>query len=355
MVGLIISTALVILGAYSTLFWAVGKGMIGYKEASILVIVSLVSYLLFPSLAQSWGIQQAVICLVVFILCGISVVLGMGQDIKRQRKISFSFNINSFKQRFADLNLLQTFKPFVSKVKESVSCIKKQSDKFHNTTPNQAYEEGVGQNIPTKVFLETESFAGDENLSYVDFEGKSSRYEDVFSKYIRGEIALGDVSKRIKERLDKKNMVSENQETNRRNQERRELPLLINRKSDYTYKEEACTVDEHGGIDSTIDNDRIKSNEEMANDNTELTIEQCIERAFELKSDGQLLEAVDYYIQALDKKPDDQLIMWIVVDICSLYKQLGQNNLAKEMMESYIETFGDNISPQLKEEIMRNL
>jgi len=57
----------------------------------------------------------------------------------------------------------------------------------------------------------------------------------------------------------------------------------------------------------------------------------------------------------LEKKPDDQLILWIVVDICSLYKQLGQNELARETMESYMNTYGTSLDPAMKEELLKNI
>jgi hypothetical protein len=58
---------------------------------------------------------------------------------------------------------------------------------------------------------------------------------------------------------------------------------------------------------------------------------------------------------ALDKKPQEELTFWIVLDICVMYKSLGQQELALEILNSYYEIYGGTMDDQLRDEIIRNL
>jgi hypothetical protein len=85
-----------------------------------------------------------------------------------------------------------------------------------------------------------------------------------------------------------------------------------------------------------------------------MTIEECIEEAFRLKESGDSEGAILYYMYALDKKPSKELTFWIIIDICVLYKTLGQLEMALEILNNYY-MLGDIIDESSKEEIERNL
>jgi len=84
-------------------------------------------------------------------------------------------------------------------------------------------------------------------------------------------------------------------------------------------------------------------------------IEDCIDKAFGLKESGDFEGAILYYMYALEKEPDNDVVFWIVLDICALYKQLGQTELAKDILESYASSFGNIMSQDIKAEIEKNL
>lgn len=86
-----------------------------------------------------------------------------------------------------------------------------------------------------------------------------------------------------------------------------------------------------------------------------LTINDCVDEAFRLKDQGDLEGAILYYMYALDKAPDKDLVFWIVLDICVLYKALHQVELAQDILAGYMENYSDLMDPGVKEEIERNL
>ena len=67
-----------------------------------------------------------------------------------------------------------------------------------------------------------------------------------------------------------------------------------------------------------------------------------IDKAFDCKVAGDLPAAISYYMKGLDSKAEKELIFMIVLDICVIYKQLGQSELAKEILSVYIEKYGRN-------------
>ena len=88
--------------------------------------------------------------------------------------------------------------------------------------------------------------------------------------------------------------------------------------------------------------------------NESLTIDDCINKAFELKTNGDLEGSILYYMYALDKQPDKHLVFWIVLDICSLYKNLGQVDMAREILNGYAQTYGEIIDSTVKCEIEKS-
>ncbi len=95
--------------------------------------------------------------------------------------------------------------------------------------------------------------------------------------------------------------------------------------------------------------------DKMGLENEITDISEFIEEAFRLKEQGDLEGAALYYMYVLDRKPSKQLIFWIVLDICVLYKELGQKTLAKDILSGYTEKYSDVMNYDVKTEIEKNL
>lgn len=68
------------------------------------------------------------------------------------------------------------------------------------------------------------------------------------------------------------------------------------------------------------------------------SLEQCIDKAFDCKENGDMEDALLYYMVALDYKPQRELAAWLVVEICSLYKDLGQTDKIREFLDEILNT-----------------
>lgn len=84
-------------------------------------------------------------------------------------------------------------------------------------------------------------------------------------------------------------------------------------------------------------------------------LDEYIEEAFKLKAEGDYEGAILYFMYALDSNPPEDLIFWIVLDLCVMYKYLGQQEMAKDILESYVNTYGSVMGSDIKAEIERNL
>lgn len=81
------------------------------------------------------------------------------------------------------------------------------------------------------------------------------------------------------------------------------------------------------------------------------SLEQCIEKAFDRKEEGFLEGAVLYYRRALNLKPERELAAWIYVEMCAIYKGLGQ----VERMRELLKEARDLAKPEVLEAIERNV
>ena len=95
--------------------------------------------------------------------------------------------------------------------------------------------------------------------------------------------------------------------------------------------------------------------EEVQSNQVEINARSLVDKAFESKGRGRKEQAAEYYLQALSHQPDREMIFWIVLDVCALYKQLGLTELAKSILEGTVERYGSVIKPDIKEEIIKNL
>jgi len=109
--------------------------------------------------------------------------------------------------------------------------------------------------------------------------------------------------------------------------------------SDYKYLEESI----NRAINEIVPND------------SNIAIDEIIEEGFKLKEKGDYEGAIINFLYALDRRPADDLARWIVLDICVMYKQLGQVELAREVLDSYLKEYGIEMDEALKSEIELNL
>jgi len=315
-----------IFSGYFMLYWFIRKDIISIWGALVMVSISLPCYLLFPYMIKTVNveIQSVTIILFLFVLTGIGVVSIIENKISQNGKIKFKLDFDIITSAISKINLFKVFKILTRKI--NIKALNALNIKNQQSTFN------VNQGIcKLQINNEEEKILNDLNteqtLNYVDFEHKSQKGEDVFSKYIRGEISISQVVGKIQERAQKEdpNLVEENDRLKTIQSYNKRLDLIAatveensnqNRENNTNNKPNELVEDQKGYKEILVDN------ENNINAKSELKIEECIGKAFELKSEGLLLEAVEYYIEALDKKPEEQLILWIVIEICSIYKQM---------------------------------
>lgn len=87
----------------------------------------------------------------------------------------------------------------------------------------------------------------------------------------------------------------------------------------------------------------------------DLTIEDCIDEAFRLKQSGDFEGAIINFMYALDRKPPKDLVFWIVLDVCVLYRELKQVELAKDILTAYMDNYGELMPAAVRIEIENNL
>ncbi len=85
------------------------------------------------------------------------------------------------------------------------------------------------------------------------------------------------------------------------------------------------------------------------------SLNEIIDKAFQLKQQGNEIEAAALYMIALDKNPDNETAFWIVLDICAIYKATGHADLAEDILLTYIDTFDDMMSEEVKDQILLSL
>lgn len=85
------------------------------------------------------------------------------------------------------------------------------------------------------------------------------------------------------------------------------------------------------------------------------SLDEIIDEGFKLKKQGDYEGAIINFLYALDNRPADDVARLIVLDICVMYKQLGQVELAKKVLDSYIAEYGIVMDEALKYEIELNL
>lgn len=113
-----------------------------------------------------------------------------------------------------------------------------------------------------------------------------------------------------------------------------------------------------GNTEKSVDSEEIIDKmgiENKVHDSEAMTIGECITEAFRLKEAGDFEGAILNFMYALDKKPPKELTFWIIIDICVMYKSLGQQDLALEILNSYYDIYGDMMDDQTRDGIIRSL
>ena len=168
-----------------------------------------------------------------------------------------------------------------------------------------------------------------EETAAAGIEQGENYLEQIFVNFIGDNGNNSQVSEDSKEILDNNEEIDTNSEE-----------IDINSKEIDT---NSISIDSNNGENMTAD------------ESDSLTIDECIEEAFRLKGLNDSEGAIIYYMYALDKKPKKDLTFWIILDICVMYKSLGQQELALDILNSYYDIYSDIMNISVKEEIEANL
>ena len=98
----------------------------------------------------------------------------------------------------------------------------------------------------------------------------------------------------------------------------------------------------------------VEKQTDIEHDNAK-EFEEYVSKAFGYKKDDNFEEAILQFTFALDNAPDEESVFWIVLDICTVYKKMGQVDLAKDILESYVKEYGNSMNEYLIEQIKNNL
>lgn len=82
---------------------------------------------------------------------------------------------------------------------------------------------------------------------------------------------------------------------------------------------------------------------------------EIIDEGFKMKEQGDYEGAIINFLYALDNHPPQDVALWMLLDICVMYKQLGQVELAKKVLDNYVTEYGISMDEALKYEIELNL
>ncbi len=72
-----------------------------------------------------------------------------------------------------------------------------------------------------------------------------------------------------------------------------------------------------------------------------LGVDECINKAFDLKEARDLESAVTYYLCALNKNPERDVAFLIALDACAILKELGRPQMAKNIIEKFKAKYGN--------------
>ncbi|MGE5329769.1 MAG: hypothetical protein ACM3KR_09710 [Deltaproteobacteria bacterium] len=318
---------ILIIALFVILFLLIKYNKISTGSALALLVLSITAFVFLPNIILKWGFVRALIILILFVLFGMELVIMLEERDLSKLKIENISGIFNFQELIKRFNLSQRFK-FIEKI-ISFKKVEELAEKKENVLITEPQEKIIPVEQDVVDFL-----TSNENISYVDFEKKDEQYGDIFSKFIRGEIPASEV----RERISKK-------ETGAAREEIPKPDHKIRSKNEVKKAPKKQKKEHKEGVNHVLNSEGSE---------IQMTVEKFIDSAFAAKTEGKYLEAIEYYIQALEKKPEEQLILWIIIDVCSLYRELGQEDIAKEMIKSYIETAGNSISQEVIDDLKKN-
>ena len=108
-------------------------------------------------------------------------------------------------------------------------------------------------------------------------------------------------------------------------------------------------------VDSVENIDKMRLETFEQDNSSHLNLEDCVDEAFSLKGQGDCEGAILYFMYALDRKPGKDLTFWIVLDMCVLYKSIGQVDFARDMLSTYFDSYNGFMDDRVRDEIESNL
>lgn len=191
-----------------------------------------------------------------------------------------------------------------------------------------------------------------EDTATAGIEQSENYLEQIFVNFIGENDNNSQVNEDNETSDNSKEVDADNEEIDIKNEEIDVNNVIID-----SNNEENMTIDKNNfekAVDSAENIDKMGI-ENALHDSDSLTIDECIEEAFRLKELDDSEGAIIYYMYALDKKPKKDLTFWIILDICVMYKSLGQRELALDILNSYYDIYSDIMDISVKEEIEANL
>ena len=216
--------------------------------------------------------------------------------------------------------------------------------------------EDIGEDISIEEELEVL-----EVLEACEVESEIAEQTDIVEEIETSEVA--EQTNIIEEEIEVQEPVIEENEITEQEEETIEattesdidqLEVIEDIGEDISIEEEPETCEAESEIaeqaDSLFDHISDEINADTINE-----VDRLIEHAFMLKASGDLEGAIVNYMYALEHDIDDQVVFWLVLDICVLYKQLGKPDLAKDILESYVANYGSIMNDDVKAQIICNL
>jgi tetratricopeptide (TPR) repeat protein len=104
------------------------------------------------------------------------------------------------------------------------------------------------------------------------------------------------------------------------------------------------TKDDNETVDSDQNVDTMGILDVLREKSTPLNADTLIKRAYDSLYDGNLEDAAELFNQAIAQKPPRQAEFKIAIQLCNIYKNLGYKELALDILVSYKNHYGADLS-----------
>lgn len=128
-------------------------------------------------------------------------------------------------------------------------------------------------------------------------------------------------------------------------------PSLVESLLTATKAPEEAVLNDNTGDDLRIAFEEAATARVVDEEHDEQALLRLIDQALEYQSGHQYLDAILTYEAALLHKPEKQLLEWMIVDLCSLYKRTEQ----QDKVYLAIEENKNMLDLEVRENILRNL